>query len=259
MDLPQEVREVLESLLTGIRWALGDNLVGVYLRGSLVTGDFEPDASDVDFFAVTERRVSQAEFEALAALHERLSTLPNKFGHELEGTYVDRASARRFRQGERHPTIGRGETLQWAQHGENWVLERWTVREQGFPLLGPDPRMLIDSVSPEELKAAVRARLKDWAAWANDPDDPDWQSHRGHKAYVVETMCRALYTLRHGELPGKPRAVAWALQTLPEPWRSTVEHSKAWHNDPAPDPAIIPEVRSFVLWATSQADTWPAG
>ena len=108
---------------------------------------------------------------------------------------------------------------------------------------------MIDPVSPDEIRAAVRARLKDWAAFANDPDDPEWQSHRGHKAYVVETMCRALCTLQTGELPGKPQAVEWGLQNLPEPWRATVERSKSWHNDPAADMSIIPEVRAFVLWA----------
>jgi hypothetical protein len=256
-QLPPEAREVLESLLQGIRQALGDNLVGVYLRGSLVTGDFEPAASDIDFFAVTERPVSPSEFDALAALHARLSALPTKWGHELEGTYVDRASAGHYRPGERHPTIGRGETLQWTEHGQNWLLERWTVREHGIPLLGPDPQTLIDPVSPDEIRAAVRARLKDWAAFANDLDDPEWQSHLGHKAYVVETMCRAIYTLQTGELQGKPQAVEWALQNLPEPWRATVERSKSWHNDPAPDPSVIPEVRAFVLWAASQAELKP--
>src|SRR4051794_6909066 len=177
--LPSEAREVLASLLQGIRQALGDNLVGVYLRGSLVTGDFEPAASDIDLFAITERPVSPSEFEALAALHARLSALPTKWGHELEGTYLDRASARRYHPGERHPTIGRGGALQWTEHGQNWLLERWTVREQGIPLLGPDPQTLIDPVSPDEIRAAVRDRLKDWAAFANDPDDHEWQTHLG--------------------------------------------------------------------------------
>jgi predicted nucleotidyltransferase len=251
MNPPQEAVEVLNSLLSGIREALGDNLVGLYLRGSLATGDFDPDLSDLDFFAVTERPVSEAKFHALAMLHERLAKLPNKYGHELEGPYIDRSAARRFRPGERHPTIERGEALKWREHRDNWVLERWTVREHGIALFGPDPKSLIDAISPDELRAAVRIRLKDWADWAADPDDPDWLLPRGHKAYVVETMCRALYTLERDDLPSKPRAVAWALESLPEPWRSTVERSRAWRTDNTPDPGTVPEVRRFVEWAAS--------
>ena len=60
-------------------------------------------------------------------------------GDSLEGPYIDRAAARRFRPGEHHPTIYRGEEFRWAEHKANWVLERWTVRELGITLLGPDP------------------------------------------------------------------------------------------------------------------------
>src|SRR5207247_1945094 len=137
------------------------------------------------------------------------------------------------------------------EHRDNWILERWTLRECGVTLLGPDPRTLIDPIARDELRAAVRNRLRDWADWADQPDDPDWLLPCGHKAYVVETMCRALYTLACGELSSKPRAVAWALETFREPWRSTVGRSRAWRTDNAPDPTSVPEVRRFVRWAAS--------
>ena len=112
LNLPNDVTEVLGDLVQGIKGSLPDNLVGVYLRGSIATGDFDPAMSDVDFFAVTERPVSDIEFAALSSLHERLSNLPNnKFGHELEGPYINRSAAKRFRPGERYPTIARGETV----------------------------------------------------------------------------------------------------------------------------------------------------
>jgi len=42
MNFPQEVDRILDALLSGIQWVLRENLVGVYLRGSLATGDFIP-------------------------------------------------------------------------------------------------------------------------------------------------------------------------------------------------------------------------
>ena len=50
-----EVAEILAELLPGVQEALADNLVGIYLRGSLATADFI-DTSDVDFLVATERR-----------------------------------------------------------------------------------------------------------------------------------------------------------------------------------------------------------
>jgi len=68
---------------------------------------------------------------------------------------------------------------------------------------------------------------------------------------VVETMCRALYTLARSELISKPRAVAWALATLPEPWRALVARSQVWRIDTTTDLSIVPEVMCFVRWAAT--------
>jgi len=255
MNLPKDVDEMLGALLPGIRQALEGNLVGAYLRGSLATGDFIPDSSDLDVLVVTERPVNDAEFASLAALHAQVAALPNPYANRMEIAYIERGALRRFEPGLRHPTLGQGEPLVWSEHRSNWSLERWTVREHGIALFGPDPQTLIDPVSSRDLRAAVRARLRDWADWASQPEDPDWSLGRGHKAYVVETMCRALYTIACGELPSKRRAVAWALETLPEPWRSTVERSQAWRDDDTVDPTtIVPEVMRFVSWAATDGE-----
>jgi len=254
MRFPAEVAAMLDALLAGAQEALGANLIALYLRGSLVTGDFDPEASDIDFFAVTERRLCESEFAALEAMHTSFAGLPNRYGDQLEGSYIVRAAARRFQPGQRHPTIARSESLLWREHFANWVLERWMLRAWGMTLLGPEPQALIDAVTSDEIQAAVRANMARWVAWISQPDDPDWLLPRGHKAYVVETMCRALYTLATGELAGKSRAVTWALETLPEPWRATVELAQVWRNDQTVDLSIAPEVKEFVLWIAACAE-----
>jgi hypothetical protein len=245
---------MLTLLQAGAHEALGANVVALYLRGSLVTADFDPEASDIDFFAVTKQRLTEREFAALEAMHAEFATLPNRYADQLEGPYMDRDAARRFRRGERHPTIARAEALLWREHHANWVFERWMLRSSGVTLFGPEPRALVDPVLRDEILAAARSNLVRWVEWINDPDDPDWLLPRGHKAYVVETMCRILFTLATGELAGKPQSVAWALETLPEPWRATVERSQTWRNDRAVDLSIAPEVVAFVRWTSARAE-----
>ncbi len=249
-----DVGAMLDALLSGIREALGPNLVGVYLRGSLALGDFDPSTSDIDFLAVTECPVSDAEFAALAEMHTRLTGLPNRYVRRLEGSYIDRVALRRFAPGQRrHPTVGVDWDFGWAEHRDNWVLERWAVRECAVSLLGPDPKDLIDPIPPDELREAVQgelaARLRGWAA---EPIGPDWLLPRYYQAFEVETMCRALYTLAHGDLPSKPRAVAWALGALPVPWQSLVEQSQVWRADETADATTLPEVLRFVRWAATE-------
>ncbi len=253
--IPAEVQTLLDQLLAGQTAVLGANLLGLYRRGSLVTGDFDPHTSDVDALCVTETPLSAAEFAGLAAMHLRLAGSSNRYATELELAYWPRAAARHWTPGERWPTLQRGSGVLTEQpHGENWVLERWAMLSGESTVYGPPPQTLFGPVSAGQLRRAVLGRLRDWHAFALTPADPGW-SHRGHAAYATETICRMLHTLGTGQLGSKPAAVRWARLHLPEPWRGLVERSASWKNDPAVDPALNAEVREFIVWA---ATVWAA-
>jgi hypothetical protein len=256
--LPPSVAPLISALVDGAREALGENLLGVYLRGSLAIGDFDPETSDVDALIVTHNRVSDAEFEALRQMHERLRGLPNRYAAGLEAAYIDAESAKRFVPGERQPTITSHDPFRWERLDSNWVLDLWMARERSPALYGPDPRAVFGAISEAELRDASARRLREWDGWAADVPEQDrvWLNDCAHQAYIVETACRALYTMESGELPTKPQAVAWALGVLPEPWRGLVEWSQEHRADGAEDGAKIPDVQRFLRWAVSE---WGGG
>lgn len=67
-----DVNAFLAQVLAGARDVLGEKLVGMYLYGSLASGDFDPASSDVDFVAVTAEPLGEGEVYALLrALHPR--------------------------------------------------------------------------------------------------------------------------------------------------------------------------------------------
>jgi predicted nucleotidyltransferase len=256
VDLPPEVTLLLDDLVSRITDALGDNLVGVYLGGSLALGGFEPQTSDVDVLVVTERPLSATDMTRLAALHERLPTAHNEFAQEYEVYYLDRVSIRRFAPGQQHVKVGPDEPLHWAEHRPSWVLERWTARECGIALAGPDLKTLIDPVSPEDLRSAaageLRVRLRHWS-------DGSWPrrelSHLGVQAYEVETACRALFTIETGEMSSKRDAVGWAVLTLPERWHPLIACSQSCRRDWTRNETRIPDVLDFLRWAIAEVGT----
>jgi predicted nucleotidyltransferase len=250
---PLEVALLIDALLPRIEDALGDNLAGVYLCGSLALGGFDPQSSDVDVLVVTELPVSDREMAALRVLHDLLPPAGNEFGLDYEVYYIDRLTLRRFAPGQRHVKVGIDDPFGWTEHRPNWVLERWTVREHGVTLLGADPQTLIDPVSPDEMREAaageLRIRLGNWM-------DGRWPRSElrtiGTQAFEVETVCRALQTVETGKPDTKRAAVAWALAALPERWHALIEWADRQRKDTGTDESRVAEVLEFLRWGVAE-------
>ena len=231
--LPEAVRPVLALLLTSIQDVLGDQLVGLYLYGSLSSGDFDPASSDVDFLAVTREAITGGDpgFERLREMHRRIAASGLPFADHLEGSYIPEDALRCYDAVMAwHPTIGSDWPFKLGFHGANWVIERAIVRERGVVLYGPPPETLIDPVSPEQLRAATCQQLT--AVWQTRIDDQydHWPRPRLFPAFAVLTHCRALYTLQHGAVCSKPVAAAWAAQTHPA-WEPVIAWAHAHRAD----------------------------
>ena len=123
---------------------LGLKLVGLYLRGSLALGDFDPLTSDVDVLCVTATELGHDELEALTRMHLELAESPSRYANELELIYLTRAAAWCWQPDETHPMLSRGSgELVLKMQNQNWVLERWSVLRGATALYGPPPATLI--------------------------------------------------------------------------------------------------------------------
>jgi predicted nucleotidyltransferase len=220
-----EVNEVLKSLLASLKRILGEKFVGLYLYGSLATGDFHPRSSDLDFLVVTENDLSAEMISALETMHHTLWESNLEWAAKLEGAYVPKELIRRHAlDGAPCPIVNEGR-LYLARLGSDWIIQRHVVRESCKTVEGPDPKPLIDPVSPEEIRSAVRGTLEEW--WFPMLEDPSWLASRGseYHAYAILTMCRALHALEHGTILSKTVAVRWAQRKLGEEWHAVLEQA----------------------------------
>lgn len=72
MELPPAITLLLSRLRAGLV-ARGD-LAGLYVYGSLATGDFSPACSDIDVIVMVEREPDKAALGELARLHKVLAS-----------------------------------------------------------------------------------------------------------------------------------------------------------------------------------------
>ena len=89
----QDVNVALNLVLSNMQAILGDQLIGLYLGGSLALGDFNPHRSDIDFTAVTVDELPPETIVALEEMHTPPLGHGYKMGHEARWELCSPAGA----------------------------------------------------------------------------------------------------------------------------------------------------------------------
>jgi hypothetical protein len=216
------VESLLALLVPGQREALGDTLVGSYLFGSVVTGDFEPGVSDVDTITVLGADLSSSERSSLHDLHLDIVRQLPEWDDRVEVVYVSRAALETFRT-ERSPAarISPGEPFHAIEVDDRWLIDWYQLREVGVPLIGPPATSIVPPISHRDYVEAVRRHVIEAPSWV------DGLRTQGAQAYAILTMCRGLRTSRTGEYVSKREAARWARDVLPA-HASTIHDALIW-------------------------------
>lgn len=239
-----EIRALLERLRVDIETALGAKLVGLYLVGSLVSGDFDATVSDIDLIAVLATDADATEFAALGALHAAFDADFPYWSGRIEVIYT----TVEYLQGQHadyvFPITSPGEPFHWRDiHHDDWLLNWFKLREWGLTLFGPEPQTLVAPIAPETIRRVIREQAEATRTRVLE------SVRRPSQAYAILTTCRALYTLRVGTFPSKPQAARWAADQLPE-WSALILNALAWRlawRDEAVDhAATFPETVRFI-------------
>jgi predicted nucleotidyltransferase len=243
-----DVNEILDTLLQAAKENLGGQFVGMYLYGSLSSGDFNPKSSDLDFVFITEDILPDETISMLETMHKGLWAGGSKWAKKLEGAYVPKELIRRHDpNGGLCPSVNEG-SFYVARLSSDWIIQRHVIHECGVVIEGVDPKLLIDPVSPNEIRQSVLGILDEW--WFPMLDHPEWLD-RGceYHAYAVITMCRSLHALRHRTIVSKPAAAYWAQAEFPE-WSPLIQKaliSQSEGNEP-----FLKEALDFVRFTKEQ-------
>lgn len=212
--LPPEIRPLLVEFCDGLKEALEENLVGVYLLGSIVFPGFVP-TGDIDFHVVVHRELQPRELQRIRDLHK---TLAQRFPHGklLDGLYLPLTKA----QGTDWPRglvgVSDGKAAPSATD-EEWPLHREHIHQGAcIVLYGRDPRTIYPSTSWSEIAVALDEQL----AYVKPIllQYPFW---------CVLNLCRLIYTWETRNVAtSKVEAADWALVTLPARWHALVRSAR---------------------------------
>jgi hypothetical protein len=249
---------VLRDLAGDISRLLGRRLLGLYAHGSLVAGDFAPDRSDLDVFAVLSADPDQALFRQLTALHAGFDRRHSLWENRIEVEYVSLDALRNGPPG--HVTAGTspghqagglpghvmartspGEPLHLMPVTSHRAVTWASVREYGRALCGPAAGTLLPPVDPAVVRAALLDHVRDWPGWVLGMTAP------GAQAYSVLTVCRAEQRLRYGRQLSKRVAADATVAVRPASAALVTWARDWWYGGGADtDPGRFDEVRAFV-------------
>jgi predicted nucleotidyltransferase len=222
-----EVNVILNELLPDVQEILGNKFIGMYLHGSLACGDFNPQTSDIDFLVVTDGGLSVDTFSVLKDMHARIFASGLAWSQKLEGAYILKGDLRRHNPAHAPvPWLGVDGHFAFEPLGSDWIIQRWILREKGVIVFGQPLKPMIDLVSADDLRAAVRGSLLEW--WSPPFPSPERFESGEYQAYAILTMCRSLYVLEHGHLASKPKATRWVKEKLGEPWARLIATAASW-------------------------------
>lgn len=239
----------LQILLDDLRAVLGNYFTGMYLYGSLASGDFDLGRSDIDFLVVTSEELPENLISDLEVMHKRIYESGLEWATKMSGAYIPLEAIQKYNPTDPAcPLINKDEFLV-ARPDIDWVIHRHILYTSGIVIAGPPLQSIIDPVRPEELKEAALTLLRDnWTPWLYNSA---LFHGTGYQPFVVLTMCRTLYTWEHGTVVSKRLSAEWVRKKSDRKWTKLINQAIAWrYGDP---PGDIRQTQEFMRYVLKEA------
>ena len=224
-----ELRKVLNTFVDEIAAELSENLVGIYLIGSIASGDFDLD-SDIDFFVVTNSELTQANMKSLQDIQIMIHDIDCYPAKHLEGSYISISDLNNW------STVGEKKlyyfdngstTYEESTHDNQWHV-RWILRERGITLVGPKPETILKSIPLNEMLNEIKTTMLQVMKFFQDDIRRPlsfWNSRFG-QSFALLTYCRMLHTLHTGTVRSKKAGAQWSKEFVDPKWVKLID--QAW-------------------------------
>ena len=206
--MPGEVEFFCRYLIRDVLGVLGEDLVGVYVHGSAVLGDFAPRVSDIDLLIIVRHGTSSVVIERAA---DALAAERECPGVGLEASIVAEPPA----HDPRPPwpflvhvaTNPNDRKTVWCRPDSgdaDLILHYAVIRQSGVALHGPSPALAVGEVARAEILRQMAAELR-------------WAVQHSSEGYAVLNACRALRYRDEGVFASKTAGGTWAVRAGIQP------------------------------------------
>jgi predicted nucleotidyltransferase len=240
-----DARRFAEEIAAWFAEQLGDSLKAVILHGSVATGQYIPDKSDLDLLVIADALDDAARLALTGFAQGITSQWSGKIDLRVVRTVVAKTPSRA-------PALEAFVEIGWAPTRcavtfdiavePDLIVEFFVCREDGISLHGPPAAQVIGEVPRDWVLEEADAALARWQAIGDDPAEAE---------FTVLTACRIWRFAMDGRRVSKQEAGEWALsmdpslQVVAESLHQRLEDSEA-PIDPTGVAELLARVRSEI-------------
>lgn len=223
-DAPAEIHVQVQRVLNEILALQSKNLLGFYLHGSLAMGCFNPQSSDIDLLAVTQKTMRVESKRRICRLLLNISNTPAP----LEISFLRLADIHPwqyptpydFHYGEswRFPfarQLTNGEWRAWSrqrQTDEDLAAHLMVARQRGICLWGRPLLEAFPVVPDQDIEKSLRQDIV-WALAQKDEKT----------GYLILNLCRIIAWLKEKLVFSKKEGAEWMISYLPQKFHSALQ------------------------------------
>ena len=217
-------QSILDEIINKSKEILGENLIGIYLHGSMAMGCFNPDKSDIDLIIVVEDDISDAQKLALMEHIVLLNRQAPRKG--LEISVVKRQYCKPFVYPTPFELHFSPMHLKWFQDAPQDYVDKMKgedidlaahftiIREYGVVLWGEKIEEVFAPVPRENYLASICA----------DVENATDVILKG-PVYIILNLCRVLAFVKDGLYLSKEKGGQWGMERLPSEYHSVIEQA----------------------------------
>ncbi|MCU4768371.1 DUF4111 domain-containing protein [Bacillus toyonensis] len=226
--LPAEVKQLMEQYIVGLKEIFLDGkIVGVYVYGSIALGAFHIETSDVDFVAVLNDSVNEAEKQQIVELHKKMSE--STLGKRMDGMYIPLADLGKYNHEINEYVYcadGKANIGHWDINAVTW----WTLKNQGITVIGKEVEDLPLQIKWDDVVNTMQYNVEQY--WSEKAKQPYLFFIEEWVESAVVTMGRILYTLDHKTIVSKDSGLQYLLERSAKEWEPLLKEVERMRYDP---------------------------
>ncbi len=226
----QKLKHISEQVTDMIHKVLKSNLIGVYLIGSAVLGDWYYGKSDIDFIVVVNNSISK---ENVDLLKKQIKLLESKYSNvKLEIQYIPISILGKSKE-EAEPILAYHDKKHNISYFNFNPVTWYTLKKYGVAIWGKPVEELNLKTTKEELCSYVYENVNTyWTAWVTSATKifsikgilsfTDWSIE-----WCVCGLSRMYYTLQEKDITSKSGAVEYMINRSPHEYQKILNEAQA--------------------------------